>query len=357
MNTTLYNSEIETKDIVKKRGAFGITTAVSYNSYDDVLFDRKIELATEGMEPFYATKIRKLSKDNALTITNYVLSMKAESNLLDGYRKLNILSLCYLSKFFDNKKPYKRMTRDDILQYLNSVRKPEASDPLHKWIGTYNIYRMLFIRFFKWLNSPDIELHKRPKPSVVENIPLLKRKEQSIYKPSDLWTLEDDLVFLKYCPSKRIKCYHTMSRDLSCRPHEILKLRIKDIQFKTAGNHQYAEVLVRGKTGSRPIPLIDSIPYVKDYLDHEHPQLGNPNAIFLSGIGKSLGRTIGSRAVSSIYLKYKRQLFPKLLESPNVPPEDKQKIIELLKKPWNLYIRRHSALTEKSTILKEHVLR
>jgi hypothetical protein len=29
----------------------------------------------------------------------------------------------------------------------------------------------------------------------------------------------------------------------------------------------------------------------------------------------------------------------------------------LLKKPWNPYIRRHSALTEKSTILKEHVLR
>jgi len=29
----------------------------------------------------------------------------------------------------------------------------------------------------------------------------------------------------------------------------------------------------------------------------------------------------------------------------------------LLKKPWNLYIRRHSALTEKSTILKEHTLR
>jgi hypothetical protein len=27
------------------------------------------------------------------------------------------------------------------------------------------------------------------------------------------------------------KCYHTVSRDLSCRPHEILKLRLKDIHF------------------------------------------------------------------------------------------------------------------------------
>lgn len=50
-------------------------------------------------------------------------------------------------------------------------------------------------------------------------------------------------------------------------------------------------------------------------------------------------------------------MFPKLLANPNIPSEDKQKIRELLKKPWNPYVRRHSALTEKSTILKEHVLR
>ena len=33
------------------------------------------------------------------------------------------------------------------------------------------------------------------------------------------------------------------------------------------------------------------------------------------------------------------------------------KIGELLKKPWNPYVRRHSALTDKSKILKEHTLR
>jgi integrase len=177
-----------------------------------------------------------------------------------------------------------------------------------------------------------------------------------IYKPTDLWTPEDDLLFLKYCPNKRDKCYHAISRDLSCRPHEILKLKIKEIFFKSVDSYQYAEVLVNGKTGTRPIPLIDSIPYLKDYLDHEHPQASNPNAPLICGTGKSLGRHIHARSLCKIYSDYKNQLFPKLLESPNVIPEDKQKI-ELLKKPWNPYIIRHSALTEKSTILKEHVLR
>ena len=92
---------------------------------------------------------------------------------------------------------------------------------------------------------------------------MLRRKEQSIYKPTDMWTEENDLVFLRYCPTKRMKCYRTISRDTSCRPHEILGLRIKDIIFKTVGNHQYAELVVNGKTGSRSIPLIDSIPYIK----------------------------------------------------------------------------------------------
>ena len=105
---------------------------------------------------------------------------------------------------------------------------------------------------------------------MVENIPQLKRKEQSIYKPSHLWTAEDDAIFLKYCPNKRDRCYHSITRDSSCRPHEILKLNIKDLFFKTSGNFQYAEIVVNGKSGTRQIPLISSIPYVKDWLMNTH---------------------------------------------------------------------------------------
>jgi hypothetical protein len=92
-------------------------------------------------------------------------------------------------------------------------------------------------------------------------------------------------------------------------------------------------------------------------LDHEHPQPNNPGGIFLCGKGRSLGRMLGTSAIENIYAHYKSELFPKLLTDPNVPAEDKQKIKDLLRKPWNPYIRRHSALTEKSTILKEHTLR
>jgi integrase len=60
--------------------------------------------------------------------------------------------------------------------------------------------------------------------------------------------------------NKRDKCYHAMAVDTSCRPHEILGLKIKDIAFRMSGDHQYAELLVNGKTGTRVIPLFNSIP-------------------------------------------------------------------------------------------------
>jgi len=184
----------------------------------------------------------------------------------------------------------------------------------------------------------------------------LKRRERSTYKPSDMWTQDDDLLFLKYCPSIRDKAYHMIARDTSCRPSEILGLKIKDLVFKmTEGNRQYAEIVVNGKTGTRAIPLINSIPRIKDLLD-SHPQKNNPNA-YLIHSERMFGGKISIHALNLMYKKYKSVTFPSLLRDPLLDPNDKAKIQELLQKPWNPYIRRHSALTEKSKILKEHVLR
>src|SRR5919106_3299270 len=306
----------------------------------------------------FSNAFNDLSPGNASTIANYIQSMKIEINLSDHYMKDIVLLLSRLAKYKNNKS-FNDLTRKNILEFLNTFVKTEESDPLHKWVGTYNVYIGHLQRFFKWLYYPNFEPSKRPKPAIVENLPKLKRKEQSIYKPSDLWTAEDDLLFLKYCPTKRIKCFHAMSRDTSCRPNELLKLHIKDIIFKNEStrNRQYAEILVNGKTGSRHIPLIDALPYIKDYIDHEHPNPGNQNAILFCGFKKSLGRPIEVITLYQIYDRYKKEIFPRLLQDPNTPEEDKQKIRELLKKPWNPYIRRHSALTEKSSFLKEHILR
>jgi integrase len=323
----------------------------------------EIEEASKGLTKGVKNRLLRMrNQDNSLTLARYILSMKHEINISDGYRLLLIKVLSQLPRHVvttNGEKDFKEITREDFLSFLNSFRKPEPIDPLHKWIGTYNHYVIIISRFFKWLYYPDLspkERQLRQKPAVIDNIPKLKRKEKSIYKPTDLWTQDDDQLFLKYCPSVRDRCYHMISRDTSMRPHEILGLRIKDVVFRMAGDRQYAEVLVNGKTGSRCVPLINSIPYLKDYLD-DHPQRTNPNTYLIFGSGKSYGKRLSKDFVNIVYSRYKKQFFPKLLEDPKISPEDKVRIRELLKKPWNPYIRRHSALTEKSQILKESVLR
>jgi len=132
---------------------------------------------------------------------------------------------------------------------------------------------------------------------------------------------------------------------------------MKSIIFKSTGDaKQYAEVLINGKTGSSHIPLITSIPYIKDWLE-AHPQRGNSNAYLIPKLSdRGQLRKLSPNGLRQNYLNYKTKLFPLLLGE-DISEDDKHHIKELLNKPWNPYIRRHSSLTEKSKYLKENILR
>jgi hypothetical protein len=154
------------------------TTDTAYNI--DSFLERKIGLITEGLSRQYTDRLYKIRRDNALAIADFISSMKTEINLSYNHIKNHIMILTLLSQFHNNEKSFKQMTREDILSYLDKLRKPESNDPLHKWIGSYNLYRTLILKFFKWLYYPNLQEASRPRPHVVENIPQLKRKEQSI---------------------------------------------------------------------------------------------------------------------------------------------------------------------------------
>ena len=46
------------------------------------------------------------------------------------------------------------MTKHDILEYLNNLRKSVSEDPSNKWIGTYNGRQIILLKFFRWLYNP-----------------------------------------------------------------------------------------------------------------------------------------------------------------------------------------------------------
>ena len=192
----------------------------------------------------------------------------------------------------------------------------------------------------------------------MQGIKRLPRKEKTSYKPTDIWEPKDNSVFLKYCPSKRDRCYHSLANDMSARPGEILNLKIKDIKFHVNEEGiQFAEVRITGgKTGSRTVPLIDSLPYLKEWLQ-EHPTNSNPDSWIFISQGNNHGTKLTYEGLSSHYEYYRKRYFPSLLEDITIPDADKLLIRNILVKPWNLHVYRHSALTEKSQILTEAVLR
>ena len=286
------------------------------------------------------------------------MAIQTETNVSEHYRFDNIHKLKQLAEFH-NPKPFKEMTRQDILEFLDRLRKPEQVDPLHKWVGTYNLIHIILLRFFKWLYYPDISpSKKRPIPEVMQNIHQIKRREISCYKPTDLWTEEDDALFFKYCPSVRDRCWHAVSRDTGARPIELLRLKIKDVVIQQLdGGYHIAKITLNGKRGVRNVRLNNSYPYFKEWLSFGHPFPSYPNSPLFCGVSKkNTGGRIKLSAVESFYDRYKKKHFPKLLDNPTVPEEDKRKIRDLLNKPWNPYIRRHTAGTEVSKNLKDSVL-
>jgi integrase/recombinase XerD len=305
--------------------------------------------ATDGLvSPNLMKQISDICNSNADIVNTYLQEMDHEG-LSRRYRSDAGIWTARIAVMHNNK-PYKKMIRSDVLLFLDTFQKSEDTDPLHKWIGTYyNYVRTHLMRFFRWLYNPGLP-PPRPKPKVVENIPLMRRREQSIYKPDDLWTQEDAALFLKYSKSSRDSCYVSMALDTSARPHELLKLRIKDIVFE----RQYARVLVNGKTGSRSLVLIDSIPYVKEWIS-QHPQRNDGEAILLFSV-KRRGR-MSTRTLDNIFSDYQTKYFPALLKTDTISIEDHIGIRELLRKPWNPYIFRHTSLTGKSKLINEVALR
>jgi hypothetical protein len=130
------------------------------------ILERKIEDTTAGLPSSFAKHLSSTGENNVVTIIEYIAAVKNEVNLSDNYRRDLIESLARFSKYNDNKS-FKDLTRSNVIAFLESLRKTETQDPMHKWIGTYNLFRIYLLRFFKWLYYSDIEPDKRPKPCFI----------------------------------------------------------------------------------------------------------------------------------------------------------------------------------------------
>jgi hypothetical protein len=113
------------------------------DSNDEFLFERKIQTVTDGLQQHYINLLVKMLKENALAVADFITSMNSEINPSISHRMNCIEVIGQLSKFYDHKRPFSKMTRQDILSFLDSLRKPID------WI------RWLFLRRFRFYGGLD----------------------------------------------------------------------------------------------------------------------------------------------------------------------------------------------------------
>jgi integrase/recombinase XerD len=266
------------------------------------------------------------------------------NNIKTSSKKNKIQGIVRFAKFlkikYGHDKSFKECTREDFIDFQTSLRRSEEKDLLHRWVGTYNQFLRVLKPFFKWLYAPDQELKIRKLPPILEGINQLHRKEVTIYTAKDMWTDEDDQLFLKYCEDPLIRLYHTMSRDISNRPHELLRVRIGDIiEYTSPDGKKYAKFTIGagGKTKQREVMLYHSYPSYIEYLQKHHPTKSTPNSfLFKRRDPRSLytNTPMKSSTLTINYWLLKKKFFPKLLKDVKLSLEDKEKI-----KPSKIIVR------------------
>ena len=115
------------------------------------------------------------------------------------------------------------------------------------------------------------------------------------------------------------------------------------------------EIPHEAKTGTGPILLTTSFPYVRDWLN-EHPFKNEPDSRLICNLIN--GAPITPDNIDKV-MKQLRERIIRLLENGEIINiEEKEKLEYLLKtKKWNPYCIRHSAITSDSDYLPEYALK
>ena len=301
------------------------------------------------------------NQNNAKLIYEFYLYLRSV-NTSESYQNQNLKALINMAKFFGKNLDFIQISkREEILSFLDTKIKNKEEDPDGKWMRTWNDYLQRIKYFFRWVYNEKLRQERNEEsldPSDWVTPSFLKIKEKkskriSPYLESEIWDKDDFQTIINYEPLKRNKAALSLLWDLDARPHEISGLKIKHVKLKE--KYGEGEIPFESKTGTGPILLTFSFPYVRDWIN-EHPFKNEPNASIICN--QTTGAPIRADVLNSV-MKHLKERIERLLESNQITDElEKERLNYVLKvKKWNPYCIRHSAITADSDYLPEYALK
>jgi integrase/recombinase XerD len=190
-------------------------------------------------------------------------------------------------------------------------------------------------------------------PDFLQSLKPKKTNRLSPYSETEIWDKDEFLSIIKYELYKRNKAALALMWDLNARNHEITLLRIKNIRLKE--KYGEGEIPFQAKTGSGPLLLTVSFPYVRDWLN-EHPFRNEPNARLICNL--HTGAAIKPEALLTMMDQLKKRII-RLLETNEIADMEERNKLTLLinSKRFNPYCIRHSSICHDSDYLPEYALK
>jgi hypothetical protein len=293
------------------------------------------------------------NKSNASLIKEFYYYMD-KNNLSVNHKLNNLRVIIPFSNFLGSMSFFDIKTKNEILQFLDTKIKSKSEDPDGRWITTWNHYLNRIKQFYRWLYNQenDTEQNEWETPQFVK-IKNKNTKRISPYLESELWEREDILTLIKYENHRRNKAALSLMWDLDGRNHEITSLKLKHIRLKE--KYGEGEIPFESKTGTGPILLTLSFPYVRDWLN-EHPFKNEPNASLICSLVN--GSPINPEALWTMMQQLRKRILI-IIDSGLI--KDNKEIEKLnhliVTKRWNPYCIRHSAITNDSDHLPEYALK
>jgi integrase len=183
------------------------------------------------------------------------------------------------------RRPFQDCNAEDIVRYVAQLADKGVSQ-------STRAFRIIVIRkLMKFLGKQDV--YKAVK------LPRVQRKLPEVL------TEEEVRRMVEAAESDRDKALIQVLYESGCRLGELVGLRVRDVQFDQYG----AKLLVRGKTGDRPIRLIHSVPALQHWLEH-HKLKADPDAPLFYTTGgpkNAIGQPLSSQALQAILQRVARK--------------------------------------------------
>lgn len=211
---------------------------------------------------------RETSGPNCEIIAKYDRLMVTEG-LAKATRCRTLQLLLNLTRFLG--KDWGEATPDDIEGVVVSIHEHYADDRGKETNTSYD-HKKVLKAFYRWFKLGSRKHHEVGDPPETAQI-RLRPVADKISRESLI--TEDDLTRLLHacCGNQRDRAFIDCQYEAGTRPGEILSLQIRHVKFDEHG----AVISVDGKTGSRQIRLIRSVPNLSQWLN-SHPMRDDPEA-------------------------------------------------------------------------------